>query len=395
MAWDMRSRRTTMGITIQPTPGTFNAPTSADLLAVSAANNADEIIQAADPTMSGGIFVQPRVFLGQTSTAGGTIPMRGTAALPAANALILGRVLQAAGFSENRLAAAITANLQAGSTTTALVLDAAQSAVDDFLLGYPILHANIGSGFQGYSLITDYIGATKTAQIMDTIVAPAAGTSFTIPAGLVYQLGTLNTAPPLLSCSVWRDKIRYDYRDCSIQSLGFDMPVANESNQTFPSIDFTMKGIKVGEFDDTAPLLAQATLNIPVPALRGGKFCMDQVKLGHASMRAGINAETNAASNANQAAGQDGYIITSADRTVEFDLNRMNVSDFDLAARIANQVIMSAGTTWGGAAFNRFGFVIPHMVLDPHNPGDRNGFINLTGNAHQTDIDKSMALAIF
>lgn len=395
MAWDMRSRRTTMGIRIQAVPGVFDAPTSDDLLAIGAASNADEIIQAADPTMSGAIFTQPRVFLGRTSTAGGTIPMRGTAALPAANALILGRVLQAAGFAEQRLAAAITANLQAGSTTTALVLDAAQSAVDDFLLGYPILHANIGSGFQGYSLISDYAGATKTAKIIETIVAPAGGTSFTIPAGLVYQLGTLNTPPPILSISVWRDKIRYDYRDCSIQSLGFDMPVANESNQTFPSIDFTMKGVKVGEFDDTAPLVSQAVLNIPVPALRGGKFCLDQVKLGHASMRAGLNAETGAASNANQAAGQDGYTITSADRTTEFDINRMNVSDFDLEARIAAQTIMSAGTTWGGQAFNRFGFVIPALVLDPHNSGDRNGFVNLTGNAHATEIDKSMTLAIF
>lgn len=395
MAWDFRSRRTTMGITIQPTPGVFNAPAAGDLLAVSAANNADEIIQAADPTMSGAIFVQPRVFLGRTSTAGGTIPIRGAAALPAASALILGRVLQAAGFAEQRLAAQIAANLQAGSTTTALVLDAAQSAVDDFLLGYPIQHANIGSGFQGYSLITDYVGATKTAKIMETIVAPAGATAFTIPPCLVYQLGTMNTAPPILSISVWRDKIRYDYRDCSVQSLGFDMPVSNESNQTFPSIDFTMKGVKVGEFDDTAPLVSQAVLNIPVPALRGGKFCLDQVALGHASMRAGLNAETNAASNAAQAAGQDGYSITSADRTTEFDLNAMNVATFNLDSRIAAQTIMSAGTTWGGAAFNRFGFVIPNLVLDPHNPGDRNGFVNLTGNAHPTDIDKSMAFALW
>lgn len=396
MAWDMRSKRTVMGITIQPTPGLFNAPNgTTDLIGISAANNADEIIQAADPTMTGGLWESPRIFLGRTSTAGGTIPMRGAAALPAANALVMGRVLQASGFSEQRLAAQIQANLQAGSTTTALVLDAAQSAVDDFFVGYPIAHANIGAGFQSYSLITDYVGATKAASIMETIVAPAAGTQFTIPACLVYQLGTLGVDPPLLSISIWRDKKRYNYRDCRPQSIGFDMPVANEANQIFPSIDFTMKGIKESEADETAPLLPQSILNIPVPPLRNGKFILDRVKLGHASLRAGGNFEVGAASNANQAAGQDGYQLTSGARTVEMDLNAMNVSDFDIEARIAAQTLMSTGTTWGGLAFNRFGFVIPSMALDPHNPGDRNGFVNLTGNAHPFEIDKSMALAIW
>jgi hypothetical protein len=396
MAWNMRSRVVAVGVVKQAVAGVFTAPNNTtDLIGVSAPNNADDIVQAADPTMTGGVFEQPRIFLGRTSTAGGTIPLRGPGALVAADAWVPGRVLQAAGLAEIRLAAQIQANLQAGSTTQALVLDAAQSAVDDYHVGFPISHANIGAGFQQYSLITDYVGATKAASIMETIVAPAGATQFTIPACLVYQLGTLAAAPPLLSISVWRDKKRYDYRDCTIQSLGFDLPVANEANQVFPSIDFTCKGVKVAEADDVTPLLPQAILNVPVPALRGGKFMLDRVKLGHASLRAGINADTAAASNANQAAGQDGYTIVSAARTTEFDLNSMNVSDFDIESRIANQTIMTSGTTWGGAAWNRFGFVLPGLVLDPMNPGDRNGFVNLSGNAHVTDIDKSMAMAVW
>jgi hypothetical protein len=396
MAWDFRSKRTVVGITIQPTPGLFNAPNNTtDLIGISAASDSDEIIQAADPTMTGGLWESPRIFLGRTSTAGGTVPMRGSAALPAANADVYGRILQAAGFSENRLAVAITANLQAGSTISALVLDAAQSAVDDFLVGYPISHANIGSGFQQYSLITDYVGASKTASIMETIVAPAAGTPFTIPACRVYQLGTLAADPPLLSMSVWRGKKRRDYRDCRIQTLGLDMPVANESNQVFPGTDFTCKGVKVAVVDQDAPILPQSILNIPVPALRGGKFALDRVKLGHASWRLGANFDTAAASNANQAAGQDGYQMTSGARTSEIDLNDMNVTDFDIESRIDNQTLMPAGTTWGGAAFNRFGVLVPSQALDPFNPGDRNGFVNLTGNSHPYEVDKSITIAIW
>lgn len=394
MAWNHRSRVVAVGIRKQAVAGVFDAPGAAHLVGVSAPNNADEIIQAADPTLTGGIFEQPRIYLGRTSTAGGTIPLRGPGALPAADGWIPGLVLQASGFAELRQAAQIQANAQ-GGTTQSITLDVAQSAVDDAFLGYPIGHANIGAGFQQYSLITGYAGATKIATIMETIVAPAAASQFTIPACLVYQLGTLAVEPPLLSISVWRDKKRYDYRDCRISSLGFDMPVANEANQVFPSMDFTMRGVKVAEADEASPLLPQSILNVPVPALRGGKFVMDRVKLGHASLRAGINADTAAASNANQAAGQDGYTIVSAARTVELDLNQMNVSDFDIDARIGNQTILPIGTTWGGAAWNRFGFALPGVVLDPHNPGDRNGFVNLSGNANPVAIDKSMALAVW
>lgn len=396
MSWNHRSRMVAVGIKKQAVLGTFDAPNqTTDLIGISAANNADEIIQAADPTMNGSIFEQPRVFLGRSSTAGGTVPLRGAAALPAADGWVPGRILQAAGFAELRIAAAITANLQAGSTTTAMVLDAAQSAVDDFLFGAAISHANIGTGFKAFSLINDYVGASKLASIIETIVAPAGATSFTIPASLVYQLGTLNTAPPLLSISIWRDKKRYDYRDCALQSLGFDFPVSNETNQVFPSFDFTMKGVKQAEADQASPLLPQSVLNVPVPALRGGKFLMDRVPLGHAAMRAGLNADTAAASNAAQAAGQDGYDIVGAARTLEYDLNNMNITDFDIETRIANQTIFTSGTLWGGAAFNRFGFVIPGQVLDAFNPGDRNGFVNLSGNAHQTDVDKSMGFTLF
>lgn len=396
MSWNHRSRVVAVGIKKQAVAGTFDPPNqTTDLIGVSAPNNADEIIQAADPTLSGGIWEQPRIFLGRASTAGATIPLRGASAMPAADGWVPGRVLQAAGFAEVRTAAAIADNLQAGSTTTGLVLHAAASAVDDFYVGMPISHANIGSGFQAFSLINDYNGTSKLASIIETIVAPAGATAFTIPANLCYQLGTMSVEPPLLSISIWRDKKRYDYRDCRIQSLGFDMPVSNEANQVFPSIDFTMRGIKVAEADEAAPLLPQAILNVPVPALRGGKFLLDRVKLGHASVRAGINADTAAASNANQAAGQDGYTIVSGARTVELDLNQMNVSDFDIEARIAAQTAMTSGTTWGGAALNRFGFTLPNLALDPFNPGDRNGFVNLTGNAAVIDVDKAFALTLF
>src|SRR3546814_4807902 len=70
----------------------------------------------------------------------------------------------------------------------------------------------------------------------------------------------LSTAPPLLAISVWRDKKRYDYRDVRPTSLTLDMPVANEANQVFPSLEAQFKGIVEAVTDESAPVLPNAML---------------------------------------------------------------------------------------------------------------------------------------
>jgi hypothetical protein len=119
------------------------------------------------------------------------------------------------------------------------------------------------------------------------------------------------------------------------------------------------------------------------------------VKLGHANLSIGATATTGAASNANQDPGQDGYDILGGSRTIDMDLNAMNVSDFDLEARIDNQTLIPVESIWGAGAGNRFLVTVPNMVLDPQNTGDRNGYVSLTGAAAPTDLDKSMALSVF
>lgn len=389
-----------MAVAIQATPGIFTAPSAPDdLIPVSPPTNGDDIVSAEDPTATGSVWNAARVYLGRTSNAGATFALRGPggAAPPLANAWPQGRILQAAGFTEVRLAAALTAALQAGSTAQALSLDAAASAVDDFYIGMPIQHAAIGAAasVKGTSVVMDYDGTSKLATIGETIVAPAAGSNYTIPANLTYVLGTLTTAPPLLSVSIWRDKKRYDYMDCRPTSLTIDMPVSNEQNQGYPSVEFALKGLPAGDADEASPALPSALLTT-IPPYRAGKFYLDRVKLGHQSNRFTMNAEAAGASNANADFGQDAYEIMSGDRSIELDLNQMNITDFAINSRVDAQTIISMMSVWGMGVGNRFAFSTPEIVLNPlNNPGDRNGFVNLTGNAAFTGVDKSAALSLF
>lgn len=397
MSWDHRDKIFALGVALQPIPGQFVLPDVNGLIGVSQPSNSNETISAADPTQTGTIWDAPRIFLGQTGTGGGTIPLRGwgAGAVPLGNAWALGLIMQACGFAEIRRAAdqAATA-IGAGSTTTAIALANSESAVDDFMVGMPIQSASFGTGFRSYSLIQDYIGATRLAYLAETLGGAPTGT-YSLPAGLTYQLGTLTTAPPKLSLSVWRDKVRYDYVDCVITSWAIDVPVGNEGNTTFPSLDFTVKGTPVPRVDTTTPPLPQQILNVPVPAAKGGKFHLDRVKLGHTGTKANIALTAGAASNQNQDAGQDGQVILSGSRTIDLTLNQMNVSDFDLEARVAQQLIVPEMSMWGNGVGNRFGLLIPGMYLDPQNPQTANGFVTLAGNGFPSNLDKGLTLAVW
>ena len=284
MAWNHRTRVVAMAIAIQSVAGTFTTPSTAtDLIGVSVPNNSFEAITADDPTATGAIWTSPRVYLGKTGTAGATLPLRGPGGVapPAANVWVPGRVLQSAGMSEILLATPTAAVLQAGSTTTQMKLANTESATDDFLTGAPIQQALIGAGFLQTSIIRDYFGSTKFAEIGEIMgSAPATGAAYTIPAHMRYVLGTMTSAPPLLSISIWRDKKRYDYRDWRPTSLTFDAPVANEANQSFPSIEFTGRGIPVGVVDDTTPTLPSSILSVPIPPARQRQILSRQGQAG-------------------------------------------------------------------------------------------------------------------
>jgi hypothetical protein len=397
--WNQRSRVIAMAVALQPIAGQFVQPAIAtDLVAVSDITNTHDALTTQDNTATGSVWEGNRIVLGKSATIGATIPLRGPggAQPPALNAWVPGRIMQSAGWTEIRKAASSQAALVAGSSTTSLALANTESGVDDFLLGAPIQHPAIGNGFKATTIIADYTGANQTAKLAETLAAaPAAGTQYTIPAYLSYVLGTLTTPPPLLSISVWRDKKRYDYRDWRPASLAPNFPVANDANTVAPSIAFSGKGIVQAIVDDTSPSLPSALLAVPVSPYRNGKFYLDRVMLGHQTTTFTETATVGAASNANQAQGQDGYDILSATRAIALDLNQMAVADFDLHGREDSQVSMPMMLTYGLGSGNYIGFIVPNTQLDPFSPGDRNGYVSLTGNAVTTDIDKSAALTIW
>lgn len=385
-----------MGITIQPVAGTFNAPNqTTDLIPVSTPDSGFDPITADDDTMTGALWAAARQFLGKRGRAGATCRLRGPggAAPPAAGAWVLGRVLQAAGFTEQRNGAAITAIAQANATTDIIKLAAGESAVDDFYKGYPIAHAGLGAGMRAYSMIRAYNGATKEASLSENAAAAIAAGNYTIPAGLFYTLST-GLAIPLLSCSVWRHRKRYDYMDCALSSFAINVPVSNDAQTDSPSVEFAMVGVPIDPpVDQLAPALASSLLTPPPPA-KAGKFAISKTLIGHQTMRIEFGLESGAPPNQNFDAGQESYEILSGTRTITLDVNQQLETTLSLSSLVNNQTVTPIESIWGLAAGNRFGLGVAQALLNPFSPAGRNGFVGMNGDAVPNDVDRSINLAL-
>lgn len=387
------------GVVIQPTPGTFVASTAADLIPISAPDVGFDPITAEDPTLTGAIWSAPQQFLGKRGRAGATAALRGPggATPPALGAWPLGRILQAAGFTELRNATDITGTPQANAVASNIVLAAAASAVDDFYNGMGIRHVGIGADVQrSTSMVRDYVGSSKTVTLTETLGAAIGATgTYTIPAQLTYLLST-GLSIPLLSCSVWRHKVRRDFRDCALSSFAINIPVANDQNTALPSIEFALVGTLNTVADQDALSVPSSALT-PVPAARAGKFTFNGVKYGHQSMRLEFGLESGAPPNQNFDAGQEAYEILTGSRTVNLDLNQQLVATLDLdtsTGLVDTQASVPIMAGWGLGLGNRFVAGVPESFLQPFSPQGRNGFVGVSGTAGPSLVDKSVALSV-
>jgi hypothetical protein len=383
------------GVALQPTPGIFVQPVAADLIPISSPDNGSDPNKANDPTLTSSIFSAPAPLISLKGRAGATAALRGPGGTApfAAGAWPIGRILMAAAFSELINATAITATAQAGASASQIVLASTASAVDDFYNGMIIQHANIGTGaIRGSSIIRDYNGTTKVADLEETLGTAISGGTYTIPPQVTYVLGQ-GASIPLLSVSVWRDLRRYDYSDCALTSFALNIPVANDQGQDLPSIEFAMSGIPILSTDTVTPSPSNAQL-LPPPSARDGKFAFAGLKIGHQSLRLEFGLTTGAPPNQNFATGQESYQVLSGTRSVSLDLNQVLKATLDLETLVANQQAIPMMAGWGVAPGNRFFAGIPNSVLDPFSPNGRNGFVGLTGNANPSDVDRSASLSL-
>jgi hypothetical protein len=149
--------------------------------------------------------------------------------------------------------------------------------------------------------------------------------------------------------------------------------VANEANTSFPDMTFSGKALIQAVVDDTTPVLPNAIARVPMPPARGRQVLHRQGQArppaDHLHRR---TTTVGAASNQNQAAGQDAYDIVGGNKArSRWISTRWRSPTSTSQTREDNQTVVPLMETWGlgvgqlGSASSG----IPNMVLDPFSHG--------------------------
>ena len=389
-----RSANTVLGLTLETTPGTFNAP-----------NPATDLITVADlrPSIAGltsdvqeftGSIHRPGPKVGGASfEVSGRVLLRGPGggAVPGADEFVLGRILRLGGFSETILSAAIPVAPEAlsGGTVNSATLGAGAAATEDLYQGLAIfldamgaLHPNTGGGL---NMIKAYTAA-KLATFAQTHGSSLTG-NYQIPQQVAYRLSSAE--PPSGSASCWIGSKRYDGVGLSLSSLRFNFPTFSRESTDMPSVEFTISGDLAGDDDDTPPV---PDTTIAVPPFKNGKLHVANTPLGGTSLSVDFGATLAYAPNPNKATGNESATLVETTRRVEFTLNHVSKAAFDFLGLADAQAYHSIMAMYGLASGNAVGMLVPAARFNYASPDNGGPLVNMSGEMFIDDADRSVDL---
>ncbi len=385
------STKTAVAIAVQSGPGTWGNPTAADLYPCSAARLQIDAISAENPEYTGTIHRQGALIIGKTASITLTFLIRppGGSSPPAAGAWVPGRVLRAAGFTENLMAAAIPASAEAlgSATTTSATLGAGAAATAGLYKGLGISLVGGGASYmQRLTSIRDY-SAAKLAALFETYGTAPTG-NYQIPKQLAYSLSA-SAALPWLSVGGWYDAVRYDIIDCSVSALKFNFPTATRDSTEFPTMEVTLEGDLYAFTDEACPAIP--ALGAP-PSFKDGDFWLAGKALGGSSFSLDMGAQLGRPPNANRASGNDPAQMTETRRSAQITLNHNSKAAFDPIALADAQSLHGLFAQYGYGAGSAVQFNIPNGRLSYPNPDNGGAFVTQTMDLLIDDVEKSINL---
>ena len=335
--------------------GTYNEPNNTTDLAAGLANLRPNItaVTVADDSYTGGVFRNADAVAGKRVAYTFDMKLKPPASLPAANAFVLGRLLQAAKMTEVRTATAIPASAEAvggsGNTTTALALGSSGSSTDDIYNGFPVLISDNGSSYkQRLTTIRDYTGSTKLAELMETLgAAPAA--NWQIPTFIGYFMDFSSAEPPVLSGKIWIDGVLTELMDVGVTGIRFPIPTSNTQQAQFPRVEFTVEGTIVDTTDESTPTIPSIG---PAPVLKDGDVWLHKQRVGTSDVTFDLGLQTEHPPNANQADGSDAPEIAGGTISVNLTMQKYRKATLDSLGLAEAQAYHPLFMQWGNGAWN-------------------------------------------
>lgn len=376
-----KSNNTAVAVAIQSVVDTFTAPTQpADLMPVSNLRMNIEGVTIANDEYTGSPFRNADTVAGKRATLSYNIKLRppGGVAVPAANAFLLGRVLQAAKMTEVRTATAIPAAAEAGTagTTTALTLGAGATGTADLYKGMAISLVGMGATYKDRMTAIRSYTALKVATMLQTYGSSITG-NYQIPTQIGYMRDVSATDPIILSQQVWLDGHRFNLVNCRVTSLQIIIPTSTKDQAAYPEVQVTFDV----QIDSHA---ANATPSVPslgaIPLYKDGKFWLNNTQLGVQTFTVDMGLQTENPPNPNKVDGVDAAELVGGMGSVSMTRQKYLPATFDSLTLAEAQGYMGLFAQWGSAAGQMVQVVIPDGRLDFQNPDTGGAILMESGN---------------
>lgn len=388
------SRKKAFAFENQSAPGTGATITSADCIDVSTVSVTPVSRTTQDPRYSGTIHRPGDIYLGALWDISfeWLIHGHGAGAVPAANAFLPGRILQAWGFTENRFATAIASEGYTSGTSTGATLGTTAVGTLDLYKG---LIANIdGTAPDAFAMISAYT-AGKAATFARTRTIGATG-NYSIPAQLAYTLSATEPANPA-SITVWEGDNaasghRQNFIDCRPTAARIELVTSSleGGGDGYCKISGTFRGTLYDEANEAPPTVSTA---IAIPPFLDGQQDIANKQLGGASVTIDMGLRSGFPPNPNQLSGSDPGLVVESKRTVSYSLNKVGRSVVDWNALVAAQFAHPSQFLWGLATGNYMGLMIDAQRFDHPSTQEGSDFITTQGSAWIDGVDKAISLS--
>lgn len=389
------SAETLIGIAVETVPGTYVAPTTGDYHPCVNLRPSFLEYSAENPEYQGTVHGNAAAILGKGIDISFDMVIRGPAGgagPPAVGLFIPGRILRAAGFTENRLGTAIPPSPEAdggGSSTTRFLLGTTASATVDLYKGLVVWHQSLGAiGPSSLTMIRDYgIAVSKRAELCETLGLSPSG-NYQIPVQLAYQLALTGT-PPTLSASCWIGGRRYNASGLTVSSLRFNFPVASRQNQQYPTMSVTLSGSFESWSDTATPAIAGLGA---IPTFNGGDFWAARTAMGGSSLTFDMGVRAGFPPNPNYASGHEPGQIVGSRRVATLNFNQRAKSYIDLVSLADAQAQHSIWAQYGTTSGNTVSFMLSNGRFGYQSPNPGQDFATLDGSFYLDAMDKSVSI---
>lgn len=389
----LKSNNSAVAIAIQSVVDTFTTPSQpADLMPVSQLRLDIQGVTIANDEYTGSPFKNADQIAGKRVTVSYNVKLRppGGSSIPAANAFLLGRILQCAKMTELRTTTAIPASAEAGTSgsTNSLTLGAGATGTADLYKGMAIQLNGQGTTLKDELTAIRSYTAAKVATFVETFGGAVSGT-YQIPPQLGYMRDVSSSDPIILSQQVWLDGDRYDLVNTRLNSLTLSIPTSTKDQAAYPELQCSFEATIYAYSENSTPAVPALGAT---PFFKNGDLHVANVRVGGSTFSLNMGLQTESPPNPNKVDGVDAPELSGGTASITMTRQKYRKSTLDTLTLADAQAYHPFFAQWGDTAWNIVQIVVPDFRFDYQNPDLGGGIIMENGNLMIDAISRSVCI---